>query len=83
MNNKKNKKPWWEPGLVLFFRISTLIVILIILAVYIGKYFDNKYNTTPWIFVSLIFVAFLISIISIWKNLSKYLKNIEKENKKD
>ncbi len=81
MDNKKNKKPWWEPGLALFFRIFTSTVIPIILALYIGKYLDDKYHTTPWIFLGLTLIAFLISIILIWRNLSKYMKNVEKEVK--
>lgn len=81
MDENKNKTPWWKPGLSLFFKVSALTIIPIISALFIGKYLDHKFNTSPWLFLGLTFIAFTISIISIWKNLLKYIKNIEKDIK--
>ena len=77
--NNTDKNAWWKPGLIIFAKVSASIAIPIILALYIGKYLDKKYNSYPWIFLSLTFIAFLISLFSIWKNVVKYIDNIEKE----
>ena len=83
-NNNKNKTKWWIPGLVIFTRVSASIAVPIVLALYIGKHLDAKYHTAPWFFLGLTLIAFIISIVTIWKILQKYIKNIEKEaeNKK-
>ena len=84
MNDKEKleiKTPWWREGLISFARISASIAIPIIIALYLGKYLDNKYNTEPWIFLGLTFIAFIISMIFIWINMMKYIKEIESKAK--
>jgi len=81
MKNENNKSSWWRPGLIMFTRVSALIAFPIIIALYVGKYLDNKYNTSPWIFLGLTFIAFIISITAIWKNISKYLDEIGEDTK--
>jgi len=76
-----NNNIWWRPGLLIFAKISALISIPIIIALIVGKYFDKKYNTDPWIFLILTFIAFLTSIYSIWKNIKVYIKEIENKEK--
>jgi len=83
MNNKKNKPLWWKPGVILFTKVSIYIAIPIIVALYVGKFLDNKYNTAPWIFLVLTFISFIISIVSIWRFISKYIDELkEKGNNK-
>ena len=65
----------------MFAKVSAYIAIPIIIALYLGKYLDNKYKTDPWIFLGLTFVAFIISLISIWINMKKYVKDLEEELK--
>lgn len=83
--DNKNKNAWWKPGLIILTKVSASIAIPIVLALYIGKYLDKKYNSEPWIFLGLTFIAFLFSLFSIWKNVVSYMSNLEKEekNKKD
>jgi F0F1-type ATP synthase assembly protein I len=83
MNDKEksnNKSPWWREGLISFMRVSACIAIPIIIAFYLGKYLDDKYNTKPWIFLGLTFIAFIVSLISIYINMMKYIKEIEKKD---
>ena len=63
----------------MFTKVSAYVAIPIVIALYVGKYFDNRYDTTPWVFLSLTFFAFLISLFSIWRYLIKYMKELEKE----
>lgn len=79
--NNKNNNAWWGPGLVIFAQVSASISIPIIIALILGKYLDKKYNSDPWIFLSLTLVAFIISIYSIWKNIKTYIKEVEKKEK--
>lgn len=80
--DNKNKDIWWKPGLIIFTKVSASIAIPIVLALFIGKYLDKKYNSEPWIFLGLTFIAFLASLFYIWKNVVSYMNNLEKEEKK-
>jgi F0F1-type ATP synthase assembly protein I len=79
---KKDDKNWWKPGVVIFTKVSASVAIPIIFALFIGKYLDTKYGTTPWIFLGLTAIAFVISLISIWRSLAGYMKKLEKEEPK-
>ncbi len=74
-----NKNDWWKPGIIVFAKVSTAIAVPIIVALPIGKYLDNRYQTTPWIFLGLILVAFGVSIMSIWKCIKEYLDKLKNE----
>ena len=78
-NDKKNI--WWVSAVSMFARVSTWVFSPIIIALFLGKFFDKRYSTTPWIFLSSMIVAFTISLIAIWNILVKYIQKIEKEVK--
>ncbi len=73
--------PWWRDGLVNFAKVSASIAIPIIIALYLGKYLDNHFGTTPWIFLGLTALAFIISLISIYVSMAKYIKDLEEKEK--
>jgi F0F1-type ATP synthase assembly protein I len=81
MDNKDTKDAWWKPAVFMFAQVSAWVAIPVILALFIGRYFDSKYNTAPWIFIILTGIAFFISLLGIWKILTKYIDEIEKEAK--
>lgn len=83
MKEKDTKQPWWQPGLVLFVELSGWIVAPVLIAVYVGRWLDDKYQTEPWLFILSVGVAFIISNIGIVKQSIKSMKKIDKENKKD
>ena len=56
---------WWQPGLVLFARLSSWIIGPIIIAVIIGKYLDKIFHSAPWLFSISVLSAFIFSIIKI------------------
>jgi hypothetical protein len=81
MEDNKKTKIWWQPALVMFAKSSAWIAIPVICALFIGKYLDKRYGTDPWIFLILTGIAFLVSMLGIWKILKKYINDIEKHGK--
>lgn len=77
--DSSEQAPWWQPGLILFSKLSTWIAIPILLALFIGKYLDRKFGTEPWLFLSLTGVSFIISTIGLVIESSKAMKKIEAE----
>jgi len=83
MNNKDIQKPWWRDGVVIFVKVSSYIAIPIIVASYVGNYLDEKYNTSNFLFLVLIAIAFLSTIYLIWKEMKIYKEKIDKESKSE
>ncbi len=81
---KDNQKaPWWQPGLVLFFRLSGWIAGPVIIAVFFGKWLDKKYDTEPWLFLLTVGIAFFFSMFGIVHDSLKEIKKIEAASKKE
>lgn len=78
---KKFQKPWWQPALIIFAEVTGWIAVPIIIALYLGRYLDEKNNSEPWFFLGLTGVAFIISCTGMVMVASKYIKKIEKESK--
>ena len=78
----KSQKPWWQPGLIVFAEVTGWIAVPIIIALFLGRYLDEKYNSEPWFFLGLTGVAFIISCTGMVVVAGKYIKQIEKESKK-
>ena len=78
MNNKKEetKMLWWQPGLVLFGRLSGWIGGPIIFAIFLGKWLDNKYGTEPKLFLLCVGVAFIVSTYGIVRDSMEAMKKI-------
>jgi F0F1-type ATP synthase assembly protein I len=74
------KEMWWQPALVLFGKLSGWIAGPIILAIFIGRSLDKKFQTEPWLFLGCVGFAFLISIFGIVHGALTEMKRIEKEN---
>lgn len=79
---KNNDKKWWQPGLVIFTQVTGWIASPIIIALFLGKYLDNKFQTKPWFFLGLTALAFFITSFGIVRITKNYIKKIEKEAKK-
>lgn len=81
--DEKGVKPWWQPGLLLFGRLSGWIVGPVILAVILGKWLDNRFGTKPWLFLATVGVAFAVSMIGLVREGMQAIKQAEKEGKKE
>lgn len=80
-NKDKIEKPWWRDGLIVFFKVSAYIAFPIIIASFVGKSLDKKYNSDPFIFLTLIAVAFITTTFLIVKEAKTFKDKIEKEEK--
>lgn len=77
------EKPWWQPGLILFSRMSSWILGPVIVAVFVGRWLDDKYGTKPWLFLVTVAAAFIISMIGIVKEGIKGMQEADEQAKKD
>ncbi len=82
MDKPKKIDPWWGPGLAVFAEVTGWIVGPIIVALYLGRYFDTKNNSEPWFFLSFTVFAFFISTYGIIKIANRFIKAAEEEIKK-
>jgi len=65
--------------LILFSRLSVWIGGPILVAIFVGKYLDKKYNTQPWLFLLSVGIAFAISTFGIIRDSMRELKKIDEE----
>jgi len=79
--NSEEKTPWWQPGMVLFIKLSGWIAGPIIVALFVGRWLDRKYHTEPWLFLLTVGVAFVVSMFGIVRDALVELKRIDKEEK--
>ena len=77
--DNKTKELWYMPAVRMVAGASGWFAGPIIIALILGKYLDNKYDSDPWFLIGLTGVAFIFSIFGILKILTKYLKEIERE----
>jgi len=77
MNNddKKQKKESLlnSEYLQVFARVSAWIITPVIFSLIIGKYLDNKFDTTPWILCVSLATTFTLSMFMIIKIAKKYM----------
>ena len=71
------KQAWWQPAILMFFRLSVWIAVPIIIALFVGKWLDEKYHSEPWLFLLSIGAAFIISMAGLVKNTLNEYKKIE------
>ena len=69
--------------MILFARMSGWIAGPIIIAIFIGKYLDKKYNTDPWLFLLSVGLAFVLSMTGIVRDAMQAMKDIEKQESRD
>jgi len=81
--DKKNNIAWWQPALIMFVKLSGWIGFPIIIALFLGKWLDKKYDSEPWLLLSCIGVAFVISMVGLVKETASEYKKIERLGKND
>ena len=79
--SKKDKTPFWQPAMVIFAEVSAWIAGPIVIALFLGRWLDNRYQTEPWLFLGTMGLAFAVSSFGIVKITLNYIKKIEKEVK--
>ncbi len=74
---KEIKEKWWRPSLIMFGRLSVWIGTPVLIALFIGNWLDDKFETKPFIFLFSIGIAFLVSSFGIVLEAQKSLKEID------
>jgi len=82
MSSMSSKKAWWQSAMTIFGQVTGLIAAPILIALFLGRYLDEKNGSEPWFLIGLTGIALTISSIGIVKVASKYIKQIEQEDKK-
>ncbi|MDO8592957.1 MAG: AtpZ/AtpI family protein [bacterium] len=72
-NNGKKKidAKWWLAAANGSQKFVGQIVTPVILGGLAGWWLDKKFNSAPWLFASLVFLGFVISIVSLLKKIKK------------
>lgn len=83
LENSHQEVSWWQPSVVLFGRLSGWIAFPVIIALFVGKWLDQKYQTDPWLFLLSVGLAFILSSIGIVKEASSAMKSICDEPEKE
>jgi len=71
----------WSLALRVMANLSAWIAGPVIIALFLGKWLDEKYNTAPWLFLGIMGLAFFISMYGLVINALKEFKKIESEAK--
>ncbi len=71
------KKSEYGDIFLLFIRLSGWIVGPIIIAVLVGIWLDNRYETSPWLLLTTVGISFFVSMVGLVKETLKEYKNIE------
>jgi F0F1-type ATP synthase assembly protein I len=74
-------KPWWQPAVALFLRLSAWIAAPVVMATILGRWLDGRFGTEPWLFISTVGLAFIISMVVLVKTVAEEYKKIEKDSK--
>lgn len=72
---------WWQPALAVFIKLSGWIGLPIIIALFLGKWLDKKYNSAPWLLLTCIGVAFILSMAGLIRETISEYRKIEKLGK--
>jgi F0F1-type ATP synthase assembly protein I len=83
VDNKPIQAPWWQPGLILFSKLSAWIIGPVILAVFFGRFLDEKFGTKPWMLLGAVSISFIFSIVIIIRTGVKEMEDGENPNYKD
>ena len=81
MEEKEKKEAWWRPAILIFGRVSVWIVVPIIFSLLVGKNLDQRFDTKPWVFLTLSLFGFIISSFGIVFTIKKYIRDIEEKAK--
>ena len=81
VNNTDAKKAWWQPALIMFGRMSFWVVAPVVLALVVGRWLDRILDAEPWGLISVVGLAFVISMIGLVKEASREYEKIANENK--
>lgn len=81
INNQKSSEAWWQPAVSLFIRLSAWVAFPVVVATYIGRWLDEKYNSAPFGLVGIVGISFVFSMIGLVYEASKEYRQIANKDK--
>lgn len=60
-------EPWWLPAMKIFAQASGLIIVPLLIGLFLGQWLDDRYHTTPWLQISAVAVAFVVTMAGLYK----------------
>jgi hypothetical protein len=75
---EKNQTAWWQPAVIMFVKLSGWIAAPIIIALYLGKWLDKRFDSAPRLLLISIGAAFFISMIGLVKETVREYKKIDR-----
>lgn len=79
-NNDKKGFTFKNEYMKVFTNISAWIVGPVLVSLFVGKYLDRKFNSSPWILGVALALSFTVSMIAIVKIAAKYSKEVDKKD---
>ena len=77
MLNNFKKDASWQTALLIFSKLSVWIGVPVVLAVFLGKWLDQKYHSEPWLFLATVGLAFIVSMFGLIKEALAEFKKID------
>ena len=77
----ENKSTMWQ-ALSLAGQLGYTIAIPLVILALVGRFFDEKYKTSPWLLLVGILISLVITSIWIYKESITIMKDMDKEIKK-
>ncbi|MBI5037830.1 MAG: AtpZ/AtpI family protein [Candidatus Kerfeldbacteria bacterium] len=74
---KPIEKAWWQPALAVFGEVTGWIVAPILLALFGGRWLDERFQTDPWFYLGLTALAVTITVVGLVKIGGKYIRQVE------
>jgi F0F1-type ATP synthase assembly protein I len=84
-SHENQDQPWWRDSVLLFSRLSGWIGVPVVLALFLGKWLDQRYGTKPWLLLVCVGASFILSSVGIVREAREAMEKIansEKENSK-
>lgn len=73
-----SQEKWWQGGVRLAFELLGWLIVPLLGALLIGKWLDNTYGTSPWLFLLCTGVAFVFTCAGIVFKTAKFMHDIGK-----
>lgn len=74
----KNQTAWWQPAMEIFAQISSWIVAPLLAAIFLGRYLDDRFGTTPWWYIACVAVGFVITNVGLIVTTVRASRKMEK-----
>jgi F0F1-type ATP synthase assembly protein I len=77
------KNESWALALRIMAKLTGWIAFPVIIATFLGQWLDERFNTSPWLFLGTIGLSFMISMYGLVVNALKEFKKIDTEYEKN